>query len=436
MSLKANQSKRDLSHTREPAGSRGASKGTAQPGFVVQKHAARRLQGKKLKGEWTLVRTRMRQNAETPQWLLLKSGSDTSPVSKRGDDTSALSGRSFNQIASQVTAKNRDASRETKAGFVEPMKAQLAKELPAGPEWTYEIKFDGIRALAIKRGGETRLFSRTEKDITRKYPQVAEAVERLGERSLVLDGEIVALDRRGLPSFQLLQSYEQAGQEKPPLFYYVFDLLHRNGRDLTPLPLEQRKAEAESVLEGAPPALRFSSGIVADSARVLREMRKRGLEGLVAKRKTSRYESGRRSGAWVKFKWTLQQEFVVGGYTKPKGGRTHFGALLVGYYDGGRLLFAAKVGTGFDLRQLESLHAKFRRLEQEDCPFANLPERLGSAGRGLTARAMSQCTWLKPRLVAEIRFAEWTRDDHLRQPAFLGLREDKPPEEVVREQPA
>jgi bifunctional non-homologous end joining protein LigD len=168
----------------------------------------------------------------------------------------------------------------------------------------------------------------------------------------------------------------------------------------------------------------------------MRAMQARGLEGLIAKRRDSKYESGRRSGAWVKFKWTNEQEFVIGGYTEPKGTRSHFGALLVGYYEQGTLRFAAKVGTGFDQRLLVALYAKFQELVRPDCPFANLPEKArGGRSQGLTARAMRNCTWLEPKLVCQIRFAEWTRDHHLRQPAFLGLREDKAPKEVIREKP-
>jgi bifunctional non-homologous end joining protein LigD len=165
-------------------------------------------------------------------------------------------------------------------------------------------------------------------------------------------------------------------------------------------------------------------------------MKARGLEGLIAKRSDSKYETGRRSGAWLKFKWTAEQEFVIGGYSAPRGSRKHFGAVLVGYYEGKKLRFASKVGTGFDQRTLKDLYGRFQKLVGSDCPFVNLPELAGRFGRGLTRAEMKRCTWLEPKLVCQIRFAEWTRDGHLRQPAFLGLREDKQPEEVVREKPA
>jgi bifunctional non-homologous end joining protein LigD len=180
--------------------------------------------------------------------------------------------------------------------------------------------------------------------------------------------------------------------------------------------------------------LRFSSSFQKVPAKLAAEMKKRGLEGLIAKQADSLYEPGRRSGAWVKYKWTNEQEFVIGGYTRPRGGRSFFGAILVGFYDQDRLLFAGKVGTGFDERTLRDLHRRFQAFIRPDCPFANLPEKVpGAGGQGMTAGKMKLCTWIAPRLVCQVRFAEWTRDHHLRQPAFLGLREDKNPREVVRE---
>jgi bifunctional non-homologous end joining protein LigD len=456
------------------------------------------LRGKKLKGEWTLVRMRPREgeDEDKPQWLLLKSGSDIPPISKRAEEHSVLSGRSLEQIASagdrewqsdrsarhrpvrvgpasqqlrkvgalssarrttpsKVTAASRDVSRsddgqkishlptvqinlprlpKKKPAFVEPMKALLLDKLPKGPDWIYELKFDGVRALAIKDNRNIDLISRSGKDLGSKYHELLEPLKKLPAKQAVLDGEIVALDEHGRSSFQLLQCYQMAGLKKPPLFYYVFDLINLDGKDLAGVPLFQRKAMLETVLAKVSPAIRFSPSIKADSARLMREMKARGLEGLIAKRRDSKYEPARRSGAWVKFKWTNEQEFVIGGYTQPKGTRTHFGALLVGYYEKGKFLFAAKVGTGFDQKLLASLHDKFKNLIRPDCPFANLPEkRPGSAG--LSAADMRRCTWLEPSRVCQVRFAEWTRDNHLRQPAFLGLREDKTPGEVVREKP-
>jgi bifunctional non-homologous end joining protein LigD len=440
------------------------------------------LRGKKLKGEWTLVRMRPREgrDEDKPQWLLLKSGTDVPPVSKRAEEHSVLTRRSLEQIASAgdrewqsdraATNRRRSLSKtstafdkprsrrreeadassaptpepkvnlqrlpNSKPNFVEPMKALLVDELPKGPNWLYELKFDGVRALAIKRNRDVELMSRSGKDLGSKYHELLEPLKKLPPREFVLDGEVVALDQQGRSSFQLLQSFQMAGVKKPPLFYCVFDLINLDGKDLTGLPLAQRKAMAETLAGSVSPAIRFSPGINADSTRLIREMQARGLEGLIAKRRDSKYEPGRRSGAWVKFKWTNEQEFVIGGYSEPKGSRAHFGALLVGYYEKGKLLFAAKVGTGFDQKLLTSLHDKFKNLVRPDCPFANLPEKIsGRWGQGLSASEMRRCTWLEPKLVCQVRFAEWTRDNHLRQPAFLGLRDDKEPKEVVREKP-
>ena len=424
------------------------------------------LRGKKLKGEWTLVRMRQREHEDKPQWLLLKSGEDLPKFSARADDQSVLTRRSMKKIATDNDAQwqsNRSAQRaagirpperrasarpkrkptelpqlsatrlpKRKLGFVEPMKAVLVETLPQGDDWVYELKFDGVRALALKRGKNIELISRNAKDFTAKFPEVADALRDLPCKEAILDGEIAALDEEGRSSFQLLQARELYG-ERPPIFFYVFDLIQLDGTDLTGVPLLKRKAMAKMLLARAPETIRFSASIAAESERVLAEMKSRGLEGVIAKQKDSKYEIGRRSGAWVKFKWTSQQEFVIGGYSEPRGSRSYFGALVVGYYENKKLKFAAKVGTGFDQKLLKSLHQKLQKLVRPDCPFVNLPEKAGRFGHGLTAAEMKRCTWLQPKLVCEIRFAEWTRDGHLRQPSFLGLREDKTPEEVGRE---
>jgi bifunctional non-homologous end joining protein LigD len=420
------------------------------------------LTGKKLKDEWTLVRIRKTDREDKPQWLLLKSGKSLRPISARADDQSALTGRKMREIADaadrewqsdrttqtfgqQKAAADRprtvvastaiDLSKlpSSKPGFVEPMKAWLSPTLPKGDDWVYEIKFDGIRALAVKNKKEVRLFSRAGNDLTSKYPALKESLAALPARELVIDGEIAALDEQGRSSFQLLQSFHRTSQP-PPLVFYVFDLVNLDGRSLTRLSLADRKAALEKLVSDAPQNIRYSPPLSGDVERVVREMKARGLEGLIAKKIDATYESGRRSRCWVKFKWVAEQEFVIGGYTQAKGGRNWFGALLVGYYEKGKLLFAGKVGTGFDEATLESLYKRFQKIVRVDCPFANLPEKPSGQSRGLTASQMRLCTWLEPRLVAQVKFAEWTRDNHLRQPAFMGLREDKRASEVVREQ--
>jgi len=427
------------------------------------------LRGSKLKGDWTLVRMGPRDQAK-PQWLLLKSGSDIPAFSSSLENRSALTRRTMQQIAtghgrewhSERSARSRLSSPRSKPrtsvpaavpdrsnparfsgtsreleelprarpAFVQPMKALLASKLPKGSQWIYEIKFDGVRALEIKNGATLRLISRNGKDLTAKYLPIAQAIKELPARLAVLDGEIVAVDENGRPDFQMLQCYHMAGTKKPPLFYYVFDLIHLEGRDVGSLPLLKRKALAESLVKELPDPIRLSAALKADTSRVLNQMKKRGLEGLIAKRTDSKYQSGERSGAWIKFKWTNEQEFVIGGYTEPKGTRPYFGSVLVGYYQGDKLLFAGRVGTGFNQKLLASLHARFQKLVQPACPFGNLPQKTGG---GLSSAEMRRCTWIEPRLVCQIRFAEWTRENQLRQPSFLGLREDKDPQEVVRE---
>lgn len=317
------------------------------------------------------------------------------------------------------------------AHYVEPMKA-LGGGVISGDDWLLEIKYDGYRALGIKRGSEAELWSRNEKPLGGSYPEIADAMAKLKCESAVIDGEIVALDESGRPTFQLLQGREM-GQERPPIFYYVFDLLNLDGRSFLGEPIETRKEVLARLIRKAPEAIRLSPVFDETPDVLLAEVRKQGLEGIIGKRRGSLYEPGRRSGAWLKQRIAVDQEFVIGGYTPPQGGRTHFGALLVGFYEGDQLMYAGKVGTGFNGKLLASLHARFRKLKIERCPFANLPTKKPRYGQGMTASAMREVTWLKPELVAQVKFSEWTRDAMLRQPVFLGLREDKRAREVVRE---
>jgi bifunctional non-homologous end joining protein LigD len=387
------------------------------------------LEGKKLHGEWYLVRLR-----DGKQWLLIRGGEDLPPVSKSEDDTSALSGKTMRELSQGLEVWESNPSQKARLGFIEPMKARLVKSPPAG-DWIYEIKFDGFRAIGVKDAAGVRLFSRNEKDFRAKFPEVADSIAALDAKEFILDGEIVALDEKGRPSFQLLQAREM-GQERPPLFYYVFDLLHLDGEDLLHLPLRDRKARLKSLLQDPPGVIRYSGSLGTDAKQLLKKVRKLGLEGLIEKRSDSVYEPGRRSGAWIKLKLHHEQEFVIGGYTDPAGSRQYFGALLVGYYKDKRLHFAGKVGTGFDEQWFHRLSARFKALAQDKCPFVNLPEaRSGRYGAGLTVAEMRRCHWLKPVLVCQVKFSEWTRDDKLRQPVFLGLREDKDAADVVRETP-
>ena len=424
------------------------------------------LSGKKLKGEWALVRLKPRPG-EKESWLLFKAGEDSKPLGASKEDSSVLTGRSMKRIAQENDAQwvsgaekkarttNSKASKprsprrpaqkktpdpvpanapEGKIAFVTPMMCRLMKDPPRGPGWIYEIKFDGFRVLALKRGDEVELLSRSKKDLTTRFPEIAEAVRSLPFHSGIIDGEVVALDGKGRSSFQLLQAANLPGEKRPPLCYYAFDLVNLGGKNLSGFPLRQRKEILQSLPLGNDGTIRYSASMEGDPQKILSQIRKLQLEGIIAKQLDSLYEAGRRSGAWAKIKIVNEQEFVLGGFTAPKGSRDRFGAVLVGYYEKGQLHFALKVGTGFNRALLESLHRKFEKIRRKTCPFVNLPEtKARRYGTGLTASEMKNCTWVQPELVCQIKFTEWTRDGHLRHPVFLGLREDKKAKDVVRE---
>jgi DNA ligase D, 3''-phosphoesterase domain/DNA polymerase LigD, ligase domain len=430
------------------------------------------LNGKKARGEWTLIR--IRSNEAKNQWLLLKSGESLKPVSKKSDDQSAKTGRTMKQIAAasdaewqsnrpdkgdafktrvaQAVAKRKTAPKakrawrgsaksfpgldelpKAKLRFIEPMKPRLVERPPSVGDWLYELKFDGIRAIAVKSGPGIKLISRNQKQLNGRFPEIAQGCEEIGGEEYVIDGEIVALDEAGRSSFQLLQRAELE-DKTAPLAFYAFDLMQLNSHSTMSLPVVQRKAWLSQLLPASSDLIRFSGELGGDPDTLLAEIKRRGLEGLIGKLRESPYEPGRRSGSWVKIKSLNEQEFVIGGYTPPAGSRKHFGALLVGYYDKDRLVFAGKVGTGFDSRSLADLHKKLRAEKRDDCPFADLPSKQGGQWvQGITPAEMRRCTWVNPKFVCQIKFAEWTRDLKLRQPVFLGLREDKDPREVVRE---
>jgi bifunctional non-homologous end joining protein LigD len=318
--------------------------------------------------------------------------------------------------------------------YVAPMKCHLSENLPEGEDWLYELKLDGYRAVAVKNGPSVHLFSRTRNNLTDKFSEVAEAIQKLPCDDAILDGEIAALDEQGRTSFQLLQQMNFPGGHHTPVFYYVFDLLHLNGKNLRDLPLVHRQEILSGLLRKPVSPIRLSTPLSGSAESVMSGVKKLGLEGVIAKRRESTYRPGVRVRDWIKVKTVQQQEFVIGGYTPPEGARQFFGAIIVGYYENGKLLFASKVGTGFNFKSLKALYHTFQKLRREDCPFANLPEPPSQSRGGLLAREMRECSWIEPRLVCQIRFAEWTHDGHLRQPVFLGLREDKPPHDVRKEQ--
>lgn len=309
------------------------------------------------------------------------------------------------------------------------MKALGVDEIPTG-SWHCEIKFDGYRVIIVINGGLVELWSRNHKPLA--YPEVLPPLEKLKCQNAVLDGEIVALDAQGRSSFQALQGRDLG--ERPPIVCFVFDLLHLNGHACLGLTFEERRQLLGKLITKASPTLRLSPVYEVDPAALLAEARKKGLEGLILKRAGSAYEPDRRSGAWLKIKNVNEQEFVIGGFTPPKNSREKFGAILVGYYRDGKLIYAGKVGTGFNATLLRTLHRKFLTQQTSACPFANLPLAKSSRfGQGMTRAVMRTVTWLRPTLVAQIKFTEWTIEGLLRQPVFLGLRQDKPARQVRRE---
>jgi DNA ligase D-like protein (predicted ligase) len=308
------------------------------------------------------------------------------------------------------------------------MQCRPVDRLPEGSEWEYEVKLDGYRALGVKSGGRVQLVSRNGNELAQRFPEVAGALTKLPEETIV-DGEIVALDETGRPSFNLLQNYRQAGTA---LEYYTFDLLHLAGRNLREHPLGERRELLRSrVMRRLASPIRFSEALNGSPAEVIAAVKAQSLEGVIAKRSDSRYESGQRSGAWVKLRVNQGQDLVIGGYV-PTG--SNFDSIIVGYYAGDELIYVARVRNGFGPTIREKVFEHFRGLETKECPFVNLPQRdKGRWGYGLTAEKMAECRWLKPRLVAQIEYAEWTDGDHLRHSKFVALRDDKKAREVRRE---
>jgi len=311
--------------------------------------------------------------------------------------------------------------------FIEPMASKLVRELPRGDDWLYELKFDGYRALLIKNGPQFEIRSRNDKNLTAMYPSIAAAGAQLEANSAIVDGEIVALDDKGRPSFQVLQ--HRSAHAGHHIVFYAFDLLHLDGQDLAGKPLNIRRAKLPAVLRQT--GLLMSRDLPGEPADIVAAVRKMGLEGVIAKRKDSTYEPGQRSGAWQKLKLELQQEFVIGGY---RPGNHGMDALLVGYYSGSRLMFAGKVRAGFVPHVRRQLAAKLKPLHTEQCLFMNLPDAKASRwDGGVTEDEMRQMQWVKPQHVVQIRFVEWTAEGRLRHAVYVGERPDKEARVVRRE---
>ena len=312
------------------------------------------------------------------------------------------------------------------AGFIESMECLPVAKIPDGPEWTYEIKLDGYRLEVVRDAGETMLYSRKRNVLNGKFHYIAKALDYLPDGT-VLDGELVALGSDGRPDFNLLQNFRSA---EGHIIYYAFDILFHKGRDLTRLPLSERRALLEKVVKRSD---HVDVSAVSDltAADMLKFVKEQGLEGVVAKRDDSVYQPGQRSGLWSKYRINLGQEFVIGGYIPSNLG---VDSLVVGFYRRKDLVYVARVRAGLVPATRRTVFETIRHLETNKCPFSNLPETTaGRWGQGLAAEKTKECVWLRPEAVAQIEFLEWTGADRLRHTKFIGLRDDKDPAEVVKE---
>jgi DNA ligase D-like protein (predicted ligase) len=320
-----------------------------------------------------------------------------------------------------------DSLPKTEASFVEPMECLSVSKLPEGLEWLWEIKFDGYRALAVKSGTGVMLFSRRRKSLNRQFPYVVEALADL-PAGTVVDGEVVAIDDSGRPDFNLLQNFRAAA---PRIHYYIFDLLCWKDRDLTRVPMVERRALLKSHVVIRDKRIRIADYFEAAPKDLLSAVREQRLEGIIGKRKDSVYQPGKRSGAWIKYRVNRGQEFVIGGYFPGPHG---FDSLVVGYYDAEKLMYVARTRNGFVPASRRQVFSKLKHLVVPTCPFVNLPEtRRSRFGEEMNAEKMKKAVWLRPEVVAQIEFLEWTEGNRLRHSKFVGLREDKSPRSVVRE---
>jgi bifunctional non-homologous end joining protein LigD len=454
-------------------------------------HLRFHLQGERLSGGWHLVRSRRGEEGQKEQWLLFKEDDDVARPESAGtvtDEfmTSVDTGRTMDEIAADADAswdsrapaaeamtrhgtpskakadtgaKKKPAAKKAaadgakpaaakssarsrkapspapdvpgarKAAFPKPFTPQLATlvdQVPAGDEWIHELKYDGYRLVAMLNKGRASLITRNGNDWTDRFPTVAAALEALPAGSAVLDGELVVLTPKGTTSFQALQNVMSSGGAGE-LVFYAFDLPYLEGMDLRAAPLLARKEALRGLLAADRGLVRFSDHIAGAGAEFYRQACGLGLEGIICKRADAPYQH-KRNNDWLKVKCLLRQEFVIGGWTEPRGSRSHFGALLLGVHDAkDDLVYAGKVGTGFDQSRLRDVFARLRTLERDDSPFVN---------HGRRGRKLAGVHWIDPRLVCEIAFTEWTEEGILRHPVFQGLREDKSPRDVVRENAA
>ncbi len=315
------------------------------------------------------------------------------------------------------------------ASFIKPMLCLAVEKLPEGLAWQYEVKLDGYRAVGARTKMGVELWSRNKKDFSRRFQNIARALEALPVET-VLDGEIVAVNGDGQPSFSSLQNF---GDGAGVILFYAFDAPVLAGFDLRSKPLATRREILRELISKLPDTIRFSETFDASAPDLMAAVRANGLEGVVAKRRDSSYKPGDRSGAWVKVRANGGQELVIGGYIPAS---TTFDSILVGYYEGSDLMYAGRIRNGFTPASRRTVFSNFAGLSISKCPFRNLPESgKGRSGEGLTAEDMKKCRWLKPQLVAMIEFLEWTPDGRLRHPRFVAVRDDRIPREITREQP-
>ena len=423
-----------------PAGQYGAGdvivwdRGVWQPHDDPRKaYAAGKLKftllGEKLSGDWALVRTHLKGSGDKQQWLLIKEkdpqarpAADYDIVKAQPD--SVLSEASIG--APKPKAKAKAKPKKVNTTLPEQLAPQLATLVDRAPEgnWQYEIKFDGYRMLARIRDGEVRLFTRNGHDWTERLPRQAKALQALKLNDSWLDGEVVSLNGDGLPDFQALQNAFDIGRSLD-IVYYLFDAPYLDGNDQRQAPVEQRRAVLKTALSGSrSKLLRFSEAFTANQRDIFESACDLALEGVIGKRLGSPYVSSRNTD-WVKLKCRLRQEFVIIGYTRPKGSRSGFGALLLAVNDDTGLVYAGRVGTGFDQAALKHIYAQLTPLERKVSPLV----------KPLTSAQARGVHWVEPQLVGEVQFAEWTREGVVRQAAFVGLRTDKPAAQIIHEQP-
>lgn len=346
------------------------------------------LHGKKLKGGFSLIKIA----SDDKSWLLVKASDD-------------------------YAKKPRATRAKRMPMWFSPMLAQTVDAPFDDPAWLFEIKWDGYRALSFVNHGSVSLFSRNHKLLNKDYPAIETALSKLDFRA-ILDGEIVVLDNHGVAKFELLQQCKK--NPDCNVHYFVFDLLYLDGEDLRSLPLTERKQRLQDLIQGKYERIHYSDHVEHNGIALFKKAAAQSVEGLIAKRMSSLYVS-RRSSDWLKIKAHKRQEFVVGGFTKPRSSRGYFGSLLLGVYQGQKLLFVGHVGTGFSQRTLKEIHALMKPLIEKSCPFSDEPT------------VNEAPTWITPKLVADVSFSEWTKAGLLRQPVFHGLRNDKKPSDVVRE---